>query len=413
MADKRKARLLAEVNNRLSAEQRRLLELVSIETRKDKLVFRMPVGVFSLDEVSAVLEATADSLKIPFSKSEPFASLCELDDILGDIEWLWENWLPRGFITTLVGDPGIGKSIVAMDFARIVTLGDKARWPLSNKSPKVNNVVWIDSEASQQLLNIRSKDLGMQRERVFIPIIDGDILGQPNILLEEHRNQITNLIVAKKPALVILDSLGGAQNRGENKVEEMRPIMDFFAWLARDYSLSVIVVHHLNKGLGNSTEVDLYRLRGSTIIPAMSRVIIAIEEVSDKAVRMRMIKSNISMKQDSISIIIQNDGTGRIKGIDYAPYVAPAKKQTKRETCAVWITKTLTAYPDGIQLKDLCTIGEGEGFTRGNIYNARDVLSDRIVITGNGREAIWHLNEAEADTESIAKLISANKKDGE
>lgn len=405
----KKERLLSELNKHLMPEQRRLLQLIEIESRKDKLVFRMPSGVIALDSVWDKIVEVASGMKIAYSRTEPFATLEELDDILGDIKWIWPSWLPRGFVTMLVGDPGVGKSMVALDFARIITCGKPSHWPMTDICPPKSNVVWLDTEASQQLLNIRSKQLKMERQRVYIPVISGDILGQPNIGDEDHRETIINLVEAVKPSLIVLDSLGGSHQHGENKIEEMRPVMEFFALLARDYEAAVIVVHHLNKGSpGINTELDLYRVRGSTVITALARTILAVERVKNDTVRLRMIKSNLTRMPEPIGVETVNSESGDITGMKYDVYKPPAKKQTKKESCAAWITTTLQSSPDGIQLKDLVEIGEGYGYTRGNVYSAKDVLGDRVEITGNGREAIWHLSD-NLDNDSMNQIINARK----
>src|SRR3972149_994548 len=43
------------------------------------------------------------------------------------VEWLWPGKIPIGKVTLLVGDPGLGKSLVALDVAARVTTG--ASWP--------------------------------------------------------------------------------------------------------------------------------------------------------------------------------------------------------------------------------------------------------------------------------------------
>jgi hypothetical protein len=39
------------------------------------------------------------------------------------VEWLWRHWTPRGAITTLDGDPGLGKSCLTLDLAARVSRG--------------------------------------------------------------------------------------------------------------------------------------------------------------------------------------------------------------------------------------------------------------------------------------------------
>ncbi len=43
------------------------------------------------------------------------------------VEWLWPGKIPIGKVTLLIGDPGLGKSLVALDVASRVTRG--AGWP--------------------------------------------------------------------------------------------------------------------------------------------------------------------------------------------------------------------------------------------------------------------------------------------
>jgi hypothetical protein len=43
------------------------------------------------------------------------------------VEWLWPNRIPLNKLSLLVGDPGLGKSLIALDIASRVTRG--AAWP--------------------------------------------------------------------------------------------------------------------------------------------------------------------------------------------------------------------------------------------------------------------------------------------
>ena len=46
------------------------------------------------------------------------------------VEWLWPDQIPIGKVTLLVGDPGSGKSLVALDIAARVSRA--APWPDAN-----------------------------------------------------------------------------------------------------------------------------------------------------------------------------------------------------------------------------------------------------------------------------------------
>ncbi len=44
-----------------------------------------------------------------------------------DVDWLWPNRIPTGNVTLLVGDPGVGKSLLALDLAAHLTTAKP--WP--------------------------------------------------------------------------------------------------------------------------------------------------------------------------------------------------------------------------------------------------------------------------------------------
>src|SRR5436305_776759 len=48
------------------------------------------------------------------------------DIIARPVDWLWPGRVPRGMLTLLDGDPGLGKSSIVVDLAARVTRG----WPM-------------------------------------------------------------------------------------------------------------------------------------------------------------------------------------------------------------------------------------------------------------------------------------------
>ena len=53
------------------------------------------------------------------------------------IHWLWEKRIPRGKLTTLDGDPGLGKSLITLDLAARITTGR----PMPDGTPGVQGSV--------------------------------------------------------------------------------------------------------------------------------------------------------------------------------------------------------------------------------------------------------------------------------
>lgn len=404
------ARLNEKLDKLLTPDEKRLLGLINVERRKDKLVFRMPLDLISLEDVWHKIEQAAKETNVVCTRAGMYATAGELDDVLKDVKWLWKDWIPKGFISMIVGDPGIGKSMLVLAIVNFIVTGKD--WPTCKNENKPSNVIWVDTEASQQLLRMRIRKMGIDKDRLYIPVIDGDILGQVDVMNPEHREVISDMIDNINPALIVLDSLGGAHTRGENKFEEIAPILKFFALIARDKDIAILMTHHLNKGNpGESTEVGLYRIRGSTAIPQFCRSIMAMERLKEDEIRFRMIKSNLSRLAKPLSILPVFDGEGDIVDIKYKHYEPPTPKRTKTEMCANWVIEHMKAYPSeaGIRLRDLIDIADGEGYTRGNIYSAKTLLADRITVTGTGKEAYWHYTD-NVDQDSINKIIKSRRK---
>lgn len=404
-----KERLLKALGKKLSANDKELLKLVTIENRKEGVTVRMPIGVISLEGLWEKISAVGTGMNIACYKAGEFATLEELDSLLGDIEWLWHPWIPKGFVTMVAGDPGIGKSAIVQHFVKIIT--DGGTFPLETTPlPYPSNTIWIDTEASQQILKVRAKTMGIDKKRVYLPVINGDILSQANLGFEQDREQIINLIEGVEPELLVLDSLGGSHAKGENKVEDIRPILEFLALLARDYQMAVVVIHHLNKGkIDESPEVSLYRIRGSTVIPAYCRSIFAVEKGHSEANKIRMVKTNLARApKDPIAVIAEFDEDEEICGFRYETYVPPPPKRNKKEACADWVLKLLKQHPDGMEFAVLTEEAEKVGYNRQNLYAAKDIIGDQVTFGGVGNRAHWQLTQT--DKETLKILSSGNGK---
>lgn len=407
----KKEKLLKLLRSKLNTSDKNLLKVFQIVEQRDVIVFRMPASFFSLQELWTNIQEIAKEINQPVMRYDMYATVAELDNILTNIEWLWEGNIPKGFMCLVAGEPGIGKSLFVLDLARIITLG--LNFPNSQQKANKGSVLWIDTEMKQQLLNERSKSLGLDRNKIFIPSILGNLLTKFDASDPEHIAHIISIIEDKKPELMVVDSLGHSHSKGENRIEEVRPVMDFLTGIARDYNMSVIVVHHLNKGReGETAEISLSRVRGSTDITATPVVIFSLERgAADDTIKVRQIKNNIGKNQMALNAKLEYHDTEKeeIKALSYSEYTPPPNKKNKKDMCAEWVVSILEKHDAGVPLQQLISDGEGLGFTRANIYSAREVLGDRITFTGTGRMSIWHITNVENDNEAISKIGKAHK----
>ena len=392
-----------------SESHKKLFQIIDIEPRKDYVAFRIPDGVEVFDDLWIEIKEICKSNDIKCRRIGKFSTAKEYGEFLSAIDWLWFNWIPVGFLTLLVGDPGSGKSMVALDWVRTVTTG--ACWagctkgcPDNDRRCKPRDVVWVEAEAGQKILYDRMLSLNIPLDKIYIPPFGGDLMGQPDLSLDEHREQLIELVKAKKPKLVIVDSLGGINTAGENRVEDVRPLMLFLAQqIARDEDTSLVLIHHLRKGTGEDIAMAMHRVRGSTAITAFSRSIVAMERNQSGAL-IQVIKSNLGRIPKPMNIKMEFDDDDKVTEIKYAEYMPPPPKTTKTQRTTQWVWDLLKANGK-MSLKEIVDLGIGEGFSRGNIYSARDVLLQQIIVSGTGREAYWEIALDESTFDEISNNL--------
>jgi hypothetical protein len=321
-------------------------------------------------------------------------------------------------LSLLVGDPGGGKSMAAIDWARIVTNGTcwpycKVKCVKGKELCKAGNVVWVEAESGHKILIDRARSLNIRKDKIFLPTFGLDMFAQPDLTIPEHQEYMTNMIDAKKPALVVVDSLGGASSGGENRVEEVRPILQYLASIAQEKDTTVLLIHHLRKqSVNEDISVSLSRIRGSTAISAFARTIIALERTRRGAM-ISVIKSNIGRPPNPLMMIQEYDGKDKLVDVKYELFSTPPEKKTRKEACTDWAWAILEQQDGKIAFTELLHMAEEAGYSKNLLYGARDQLVNQIVITGTGREAYWEVAHDGGELTHLANTLTGISSKGE
>lgn len=246
-------------------------------------------------------------------------TVAEVADTMGRIRWLWPGWVPRGHLTIIAGQPGCGKSALALALARSITT--PTPWPddtMCEDAP--GGVLYCDTEGSQSFIVQRAREWGLDQGRVFLPGADG--LGRVAFTDPAARALTRRLAERGAIDLIVVDSLRGALTGDENTSDmlaEMLPWVD----LAAEHSLGLVVVHHYRKLAAGQRRADLDSVRGSSALVAVARSVISLcglRGPADTAPRVRMehLKSNFAPPQPSL--LMTMTPTGPV----FAPFDAPA-----------------------------------------------------------------------------------------
>lgn len=206
------------------------------------------------------------------------------------VDWLWEGFIPVGYLTIWAGESGAGKSTVLADIAARVTTG--SQWPGASQSvprpPK--RVLWLSSEDSTEemivpRLKAAGANLSLVQEVRGVKTARGretfsiqDDLGQLAALLRKHRANGTPV------GLLVLDPITSYLNGSRlrkvdlNDAGQLRSILEPTLVLAQAEAVAVVCVTHFGK---DETRKMVHRVLGSTAFVQTSRSLVTITAAPD------------------------------------------------------------------------------------------------------------------------------------
>ena len=202
------------------------------------------------------------------------------------LNWLIPGFLPEGAVTLLAGEPGSGKSFLALDLAiRLATA--RPAWQTSSQPPLP--VVYYCQDSTRFHFGRRLQALTSTLTPDEIDLLGKNITFDFNPFNIRNARSIATFLDRFKPnpsCLVIFDVLARyLPNMSDNHISSVGPALRFFNALTEfeihSHRISVLVLHHLNKRPTPGGKIDMLfggdlgrpspdqnRVRGSTDIVA-------------------------------------------------------------------------------------------------------------------------------------------------
>jgi hypothetical protein len=149
------------------------------------------------------LPVTGSSRPPPGSLLAPDAKLtCAADIAPREVQWLWRNRVPLGMLTTLSGDPKLGKSFVTLAIAAAVSRG--APLPGDDPPDRPGSVILLSAEddpARTIVPRLRAAGADLSRIHILESII------QPGLESDDRRAFGAGLSTPPKPPVERMPSL--------------------------------------------------------------------------------------------------------------------------------------------------------------------------------------------------------------
>lgn len=206
--------------------------------------------------------------------------------------WVWPGYLPEGKLTLLVGDPGMGKSTIALDILSRISKG--THLPFSRRTITGTSLIASAEDAASDTIAPRLIAAGADRSR--IEILKEIKTDEGTMLLSFPRDldYFRKAIIKKGARIVVIDPLNAFLSRDvdSHRDQDVRGVLMPFEDIAEETGASIVIVAHLNKREDSSI---LYRVGGSIGLVGAARSVMAVSHIPDKATRvLYSMKSTLS-----------------------------------------------------------------------------------------------------------------------
>lgn len=156
------------------------------------------------------------------------------------VDWLWYPYIPYGKITIIQGDPGEGKTSLALFLISLLSVGGVL--PMEKDAIPIHNVIYQNKEDSKEdTIKPRLENYGADCEKICF-VEEGDTsLSLKDVRLEEA-------IKCANARVFVLDPIQAYFGGGDmTRANDTRPIMDNLCKVAERTNCAIILVGHFKR----------------------------------------------------------------------------------------------------------------------------------------------------------------------
>lgn len=387
----------------------------------------------SMAKPTEVEKSSTSSANWPPPRAGEPAMLAELALICGDsitpqpVRWVWEGHLAAGKFHVLAGQPGTGKTTLALAFCATITVG--GRWPDGHRPTKANCLVWSGEDDPQDTLVPRLHAMGADLRRIHFV---GDVREGMDRRTFDPARDVDMLVDAAKKigdiALLIVDpivsAVGGDSHKNAETRRSLAPLVD----LATILDCAVLGISHFSKGTAGRDPIE--RVTGSLAFGALARVVLvaaklkADPEAQGPARMLARAKSNIGPDTGGFGYDLAQIDLTDFPGVSASKVMwgaamdgtarellAAAEENDEGDAMAVTPREFLTKLLTGTSMlaKAIFEEADAHGYNKRQMQNAANSLKVNRIKLGMDRGWEWSLPKIPTSTE---ELEGSNRSNG-
>ncbi len=278
-----------------------------------------------------------------------------------ELEWVWPNRIPKGKLTVLAGDPGVGKSVLHAAIATHISLG--SNWPVDKVPAPKGSVLILTAEDDLRdtyvpRLVAAGADLKKVEFITMYQMIDPERGPEERMInLKQDVARIGKIVADMGDCrAVLIDPISAylGSDVDAHRDTEVRSILAPVANMAQQTGAAVIGVMHLSKGQSKA----MYRTIGSIAFTAAARMVWAITKDHEDPERRLMlpVKMNLAKEAGGLAYRIEQASVTGLRtmhpvlawepdpvdvDIEEALSPPPKDRQAVRTDAAKWLEREL------------------------------------------------------------------------
>jgi RecA-family ATPase len=362
----------------------------------DRTEAKMPPG--ATDWVEAIGQPTETQAH------SPQIALTTLADVQPErVSWLWPGRIPAGKLVTLDGDPGLGKSTLAISLAAPITTGGD--WPDGSTCAYPGAVLLMSAEdgladttrprcdaAGADVTKVHSIDgVPLDDEGTLRPPTLADVAGLEEAITDTHaRLLVIDVVMAYLPT-----------GTDSHKDQDIRRVLSRLAALADRTGCTILLIRHLNKAKGGD---PLYRGGGSIGIVGAARAGLLVAPDPDDEDRrvLASVKSNLCPAPESLAYRLVGEGEFGVARVQWEGQTQHTARSLlaahdgddeDRREVDHWLTAYLEEDTGAANARDVIRDGKLAGFSEDVIKKARKrmKLQTNRHGFGKGSTVVWSI----------------------
>lgn len=260
-------------------------------------------------------DAKVIEMSLPDGKKTPTGPvLTKMNTVeVEKVTWLWEPLIPKGKLTIIEGNPGDGKTWLALCISAAVSDGHFLPNPATGQMDLViepGPVIYMTSEDGlADTIKPRLEAAGANHSRIYMLEGDYDPKGNIQQIALKNMRPIEEAVKQVRPSLLVVDPIQGylGSNVDMYRANEVRPLLAKLSRMAEEYQFAAVCVRHLTK---STSTKHIYRGMGSIDFAAAARSIILVGKDPDRPDERAIIqtKNSLGITARPLGFLINEDG---------------------------------------------------------------------------------------------------------